>query len=95
MFDDMNLTDFIKRLLIEYTEAGEIFSLSEEDITTQVYVLLEEAKAIDISLEAGFYRYILLGLKLPEKIHNYQFYYEMKDSPNEYEKINIMDEILI
>ena len=93
MFDDMNLTNFIKALFEEYDSEGIEINLDEEEKVKKVYALVEDAEKLEIKTESGLYRYILLGLALPEPIKEFQFYVDLENASNELEKIEIMNTI--
>jgi len=94
MFDDMNLTFFIRRLFSEYETDEIVINLNEEEKMKRAYRLVNEAKKINIETQAGLYRYVLLGLALSEPTVEFEFYIDMKNSNSELEKIEIMDETL-
>jgi hypothetical protein len=93
MFDDMNLTNFIKALFKEYENEGIGINLDEEEKVKRAYVLVEEAKKLELKTQAGLYWYVLLGLALPDPIKEFQFYVDLENASNELEKIEIMDSI--
>ena len=94
MFDNMQVTVFVNKLLREFKEDNIAFPERKKGEVEYAHELFEEANKLEIQTEAGMYHYLLMGLSSKEPLSKYQFYYDIKDSSNEFEKINIMNETI-
>jgi len=94
MFDNIERTVFINKVLKEFEEDNIVFQPTEEGSVINAHNLFKEANKLEIYTEIGVYRYVLIGLLLNEPCDTFQYYENLRKSNNEFEKIIILDENL-
>jgi len=95
IFEQLEKERFVSLILKEYKEDGYVFDSFEDgtlkEFTLKVY---DEAHGININIEAGLYRYILISILLGKSINSIELYVKLSDDITIREKVKLLDDVL-